>query len=84
MRYNLLENLSGFFSDINKLNKKQIFMDGSGGLFSMDNMSFYMQNDKKKRRFTIVYRHGKTFLQRLVNLFKHEADYCEIFWDEDE
>lgn len=83
MRYNLLEVLSGFFSDINKSNKKQIFMNGSGSLISLDNMDFYMLNDKKKRKFTVVYRHGKTFLQRLTSLFKYEADYCEIFWDEE-
>jgi hypothetical protein len=82
MRYNLLENLAGFFTDLNKKNKEQVFMNGSGSLICLNNLDFYMLGDKKDRIFTVVYRDKKNLWQRIKEIFKPQDSYCEIYWDE--
>ena len=86
--YNTNSMLAEAISDYNKSrDKKDILMSYSiVGFCLLQNLELHFPNkkgDKRNRRFIVEYRDSKTFLQRLLSLFKKEEGHYEIYTEQE-
>ena len=87
--YNTNEMFASAVSDFNKLNKGNIpiLMDYTIiGFCVMDNFTIRFprkKQDSKDRRFVIKYHYRKSFIEKLLTLFKREEGFYEIYTEQE-